>query len=45
MVPLILDHPKLYLEGRGDLVSREILGIIRVTMWFVGAILLLTKSL
>ena len=34
-----------YLEGQGDLVSRLIMGIIRVTIWAIGAINLLTKSL
>ena len=33
-----------YLEGRGDLVSRLIMGIIRVTIWVIGVINLLTKS-
>ena len=34
----------LYLEGQGDLVSRLIMGITRVTIWVVGVINLLTKS-
>ena len=33
-----------YLEGQGDLVSRVITGIIRVTIWVIGLINLLTKS-
>ena len=33
-----------YLEGQGDLVSRLILGITRVTIWVTGVINLLTKS-
>ena len=33
-----------YLEGQGDLVSGLIMGIIRVTIWFVGVTTLLTKS-
>ena len=33
-----------YLEGQGDLVSRLIMGISRVSIWFIGAISLLTKS-
>ena len=33
-----------YLEGQGDFVSRLIMGIIRVTIWVVGVINLLTKS-
>ena len=33
-----------YLEGQGDLVSRLIMGIIRVTIWVIGVINLLTKS-
>ena len=36
--------PKPYLEGPGDLVSRLIIGIIRVTTWVIGIIDLLTKS-
>ena len=32
------------LEGRGDLVSRFIVDIIRVTVWVIGVINLLTKS-
>ena len=34
----------LYLEGQGDLVSRLIMGINRVTIWVTGVINLLTKS-
>ena len=37
-------HPEPYLEGQGDLVSRSIMGIIRVTKWVIGVIILLTKS-
>ena len=33
-----------YLEGQGDLVSRLIMGITRVTLWVMGLINLLTKS-
>ena len=33
-----------YLEGQGDLVSRLIIGIIRVTIWVIGVINPLTKS-
>ena len=33
-----------YLEVQGDLVSRLILGISRVTIWVMGVIKLLTKS-
>ena len=37
-----------YLEGQGDcqgdLISRLILGIFRVTIWVIGVINLLTKS-
>ena len=33
-----------YLEGQGDLVSRLIRGIIRVALWVIGVINLLTKS-
>ena len=32
-----------YLEGQGDLVNRLIMGIIRVTIWVIGVINLLTK--
>ena len=32
-----------YLEGQGDLVSRLIMGITRVTIWVIGVINLLTK--
>ena len=37
-------NPKPYLEGQGDLVSRLILGIFRVTIWVIGVLSLLTKS-
>ena len=33
-----------YLEGHGDVVSRLMIGIDRVTMWVTGVINLLTKS-
>ena len=33
-----------YLEGQGDLVSRLIMGINRVTIWVIEVINLLTKS-
>ena len=33
-----------HLEGQGDLVSRLIMGIIGVTIWVIGVIILLTKS-
>ena len=32
------------MEGQGDLVSRLRMGIIRVTVWVIGVIDLLTKS-
>ena len=32
------------MEGRADLVTRLIVGIIGVTIWIIGAINLLTKS-
>ena len=35
---------RVYLEGQGDLVSRLIMGIIRVTIWVMGVMNLLTKS-
>ena len=42
------DYPeqllKGYLEGQGDLVSRSIMGIIRVTIWVIWVINPLTKS-
>ena len=34
-----------YLEGQEDLASRLILGITGVTIWLIGVINLLTKSL
>ena len=34
----------LYLEGQEVLVSRLLVGIIRVTFWGIGAINLLTQS-
>ena len=37
-------HQGHHLEGQGDLVSRLILGIFRVTIWAIGVINLLTKS-
>ena len=33
-----------YLEGQGDLESRLIRGISRVTIWVIGVINLVTKS-
>ena len=33
-----------YLKGPGDLVNGSIRGIIRVTIWVIGVINLLTKS-
>ena len=33
-----------YLQGQGDVVSRLIKGIFRVTIWVIGVINLLTKS-
>ena len=33
-----------YLEGQGDLISRLIMRIFRVTIWIIGVISLLTKS-
>ena len=35
---------RVYLEGQGDLVSRSIMGIVRVTKWVIGVVILLTKS-
>ena len=35
----------IYLEGHGDLVSKLITGIIRVIIWVVGMINLLTMTL
>ena len=35
---------RCYLEGQGDLVSRVITRITRVTIWVIGVINLLTKS-
>ena len=35
---------RLYLEGQADLVSRLKMAIIRVTIWLIGVINLLTKS-
>ena len=37
-------NPKPHLEGQGDLVSRLMIRIIRVTIWVIGVINLLTKS-
>ena len=34
-----------YLEGQGDLVNGLLMGITRVTIWVVGVITLLTKTL
>ena len=33
-----------YLEGQGDLVSRLIMQMARVTIWVIGVVNLLTKS-
>ena len=33
-----------YLEGQGNLVSRSIIGINKVTMWVIGGTNILTKS-
>ena len=33
-----------YLEGHGDLLSRLIIRISRVTVWVIGVLNLLTKS-
>ena len=33
-----------YLEGHGDLISRSITRITRVTVWVIGAIDVVTKS-
>ena len=35
---------KVHLEGQGDLVRRSIMGIIKVTVWVIGVINLLTTS-
>ena len=35
---------RIYLEGHGDLVSRLIIRITRVTTWVFGVMNLLTKS-
>ena len=37
-------HTGACLEGHGDLVSRLITGITKVTMWVIGVINLLTMS-
>ena len=34
----------VYLEGQGDLVSGLIVGIIRVIIWVIGVINLLTRA-
>ena len=39
----IRDQGLGYLAGRGDLISRLIMGITRVIMWVIGVINLLTK--
>ena len=45
---MVLQPPRVmqdfYLEGQGDLVSRLIMGINRVTIWVIGVIDRLTKS-
>ena len=33
-----------YLEGHGDVVTRLIMGITGVILWFIGVISILTKS-
>ena len=33
-----------FLEGQGNLVSRLIMGVMRVTIWVIGVINLVTKS-
>ena len=38
-------HQLVYLECHGDLLTGLIMGIIRVTIWIIGVINLLTKSL
>ena len=43
MLGSLLGSPD-YLEGQGDLISRLIMGKIRVTIWVIGVINLLTKS-
>ena len=40
----VLDGLRVYLEGQGDLVSRLMLGISKVTICFIGVLNLLTKS-
>ena len=35
----------VYLVGQGDLASRLVMGIIKVTIWVIGIINLLTKPL
>ena len=37
-------HCRGYLEGQGDLVSRLVMGIIRVTIWVIRVLNPLTKS-
>ena len=37
-------NPSPYLEGQGDLVSRLKRGVIRVTIWVIEVIHLLSKS-
>ena len=35
---MVEDSSKPYLEGQGDLVSRFIMGILRVTIWVIKVI-------
>ena len=44
MIAVLRYDATCYLEGQGDLISRSIMGISRVTTWVIGAINLLTKS-
>ena len=32
----LVEHPELYLEGQGDLVSRSKMGITWVSIWVIG---------
>ena len=43
--PTSTPNQKPYLEGQGDLVSRLIMGICKVTIWVIRVINLFTKSL
>ena len=44
MVGLELRALASFLEGRGDLVSSSVMGIIRVTTWVLEVVNLITKS-